>query len=365
MASKLSVGVVVIGRNEGERLVRCLQSLSGRAANVVYVDSGSEDGSPERARQIGAVVHELDPSTPFSAARGRNEGFARLVAIDPRIDAVQFVDGDCEVDPGWLDAAAAELDSSPELGIVCGRLRERFPDRTVYNRLCDMEWNGPVGAISRCGGIFMIRAKAFAQVGGFSADLIAGEEGDLCTRVAGQGWRIFRLDRLMAWHDAAMERFGQWWKRSVRAGHAYAEGAVRTGDAPHRPNVREVRRALGWGFVAPMVALLGVALVPLFPPAAVLTLLVALALGLVTVRTYLHRRRRNDPARHAMLYAFFCTLGKLPEAVGVASYWLNRLRGRRVTIIEHKITKSNSQTVAPSAPSATPPPAPESSGGPA
>ena len=39
------LGAVVIGRNEGARLERCLDSLQGTVACIVYADSGSEDGS--------------------------------------------------------------------------------------------------------------------------------------------------------------------------------------------------------------------------------------------------------------------------------------------------------------------------------
>ena len=41
---KPSVDAVVIGRNEGARLIACLDSLQGQVRRVVYVDSGSTDG---------------------------------------------------------------------------------------------------------------------------------------------------------------------------------------------------------------------------------------------------------------------------------------------------------------------------------
>ena len=66
------VAVVAIGRNEGERLRACLHSVLDVAALVVYVDSGSSDGSAQRARAHCAEVVELDPARPFSAARARN-----------------------------------------------------------------------------------------------------------------------------------------------------------------------------------------------------------------------------------------------------------------------------------------------------
>ncbi|HKS16666.1 MAG TPA: glycosyltransferase family A protein, partial [Planctomycetota bacterium] len=112
------VGVVVIGRNEGDRLKRCLRSVSGDGAHVVYVDSGSTDGSVAAAREAGADVVELDLSTPFTAGRARNAGFDRLREAVPDLETVQFVDGDCELTAGWLKLGAGELDRRSEAAIV-------------------------------------------------------------------------------------------------------------------------------------------------------------------------------------------------------------------------------------------------------
>src|ERR1700738_3404233 len=88
------VGVVVIGRNEGDRLRRCLESVRGTADRVVYVDSGSSDNSVAMSRGLGATVVELDLRIPFTAARARNEGFDRLLGEQPALRYVFFVDGD-------------------------------------------------------------------------------------------------------------------------------------------------------------------------------------------------------------------------------------------------------------------------------
>jgi len=155
-----SFGVVVIGRNEGERLARCLASVVTVAAKVIYVDSGSSDGSVDLARRLGASVVELDMSVPFTAARARNEGVARLRDLEPEIAYIQFVDGDCEVVKEWLKQAVDFLDQHADVAVVCGRLRERFPDRSIYNMMCDIEWDTPVGETAACGGIAMMRAGA-------------------------------------------------------------------------------------------------------------------------------------------------------------------------------------------------------------
>jgi len=164
----MGMGVVVIGRNEGLRLERCLTSLVGSAQKVVYVDSGSTDDSLQTALRLGVDVVELDMTIPFTAARARNEGFACLKRSLPQMSYVQFVDGDCEVVGGWLPRAQAFLDKHPDVAVVCGRRRERFPQHSVYNLLCDFEWDTPVGEAKACGGDALMRADAFAEASGVS-----------------------------------------------------------------------------------------------------------------------------------------------------------------------------------------------------
>lgn len=179
----MKVGLVAIGRNEGERLKRCLRSAKPQVEALVYVDSGSTDDSVAFARSLGVHVVELDTSVPFTAGRARNEGAKRLREAMPDVQFVQFVDGDCELDSAWIGRALAELAARPRAAIVCGRRRERFPEASVYNRLCDIEWATPIGQAAACGGDFMVRLGAFEQMNGFSPDLIAGEEPDLCFRL--------------------------------------------------------------------------------------------------------------------------------------------------------------------------------------
>src|SRR5581483_10687595 len=170
------VGVVIIGRNEGRRLARCLSSLHHETDVMVYVDSGSTDGSPDLAQRHGAEVVACDPKLPFTAARARNLGFAHLVQHHPEIRFVQFVDGDCEVSLGWLAQAAATLAGDPKLAAVFGRRRERFPRASIYNRLCDIEWNTPVGLDAGLGGDAQIRVEALKAVGGYNPSIIAAED---------------------------------------------------------------------------------------------------------------------------------------------------------------------------------------------
>lgn len=323
-------GVVAIGRNEGDRLRACLASVQGAAGAIIYVDSGSTDGSVEAARAAGAEVVELDLATPFTAARARNEGLRRLREADPAAEFVQLLDGDCEVVQGWTDRALAALRSDPGLAVACGRRRERHPGASIYNRLCDLEWDTPVGPAKACGGDAMMRIAALEQVGGYDPSLIAGEEPELCVRLRAAGWRVERLGVEMTRHDAAMTRFGQWWRRNVRAGHAFAEGSAIHGRPPERHWVREARSNWVWGLGVPSLAVLGVW------PTSGLSLGLLGAYLLPGWRAARHRRRSGASAADARLFAFFCMLGKLPQAQGQLRYWARRLSGRRGQLIEYK-----------------------------
>lgn len=319
------VAAVAIGRNEGDRLTRCLVSLKDQGLSpVIYVDSGSTDGSVEAARRLGAEVVELDLSVPFTAARARNEGAARAAEVAPDTAYIQFVDGDCELADGWISAALETFSGVNDLAVVCGRRRERFPEASLWNRMIDAEWDTAVGVARACGGDALIARAAFDAVGGYREDLIAGEEPEMCFRMREAGWTIRRIDAEMTLHDAAMTKVGQWWQRARRAGHAYAEGAALHGASPERYNVAETRRALLWGAGLPAAGLLGALfLTPWF------LLLPVAALAAQIVRLIV---LRGEGATRAV----FLTLGKLPEAQGILGYWAGRLTGRRRGLIEYK-----------------------------
>jgi GT2 family glycosyltransferase len=333
------LGVVAIGRNEGERLRRCLESVRRQCAAVVYVDSGSQDGSVELARSLDVEVVELDLSIPFTAARARNEGFARLLELRPDLEFVQFVDGDCEIVPGWIDAARKALHERSDVAVVCGRRRERFRNATVYNRLCDMEWNTPIGETEACGGDALMRVGAFEGVSGFDARLIAGEEPDLCRRLRARGHVILRVDADMTLHDAAMTRVGQWWRRSMRAGYVAAEAIARQGASASPIHRRSIRGAVIWVAVFPALILAGMIVGAMREsPGTVLTVAGA-ALLLVcaqTARIAIRRDSAGENSTDAALYGASCFAGKLPEAFGMLHYVRQRRARSTPRLIEYK-----------------------------
>jgi GT2 family glycosyltransferase len=331
MQGSESTGVVIIGRNEGDRLVRCLSSIKLTSHSIVYVDSGSTDGSVEAAEQKKAFVVRLDLTRPFTAGRARNEGFAALRALCPKIQYVQFVDGDCELIEGWIDAAQLFLESHKNAAVVCGRRRERNPDLSIYNRFCDIEWDTPIGEALSCGGDSLIRAGAFAAVGGFREELVAGEEPELCLRLRAAGWKIWRLDHEMTLHDAAMTRFSQWWRRTIRSGFGCAEVFwLHRASTVSVPKIygKETASAIIWGAIIPLAMAVGSFIRPYLLGLAAIYPLQVCRIGV----------RRGPTNPESWTYALFMVVGKFAAFYGILKYWWRRSTGRGTDLIEYKRT---------------------------
>jgi GT2 family glycosyltransferase len=334
MTRSEDTGIVAIGRNEGERLRHCLESSVPQARHVVYVDSGSTDGSLEMARELGATVVELDKAQPFTAARARNAGFEALEAQAARrgtpLQCVQFVDGDCELEFDWMGRAREAMDSETDVVVVCGRRAERYPEHSVYNLLCDMEWDTPIGEALECGGDALMRVDAFRGVGGFSPDLIAGEEPELCGRLRQAGGRVLRIDAPMTLHDARIDSLSQWWTRNVRDGHARAESAAGQDPDVAKRAARFSGSVMFWGLILPL------AIGTSFVLAPVTGLLLLALYPLQVTRIALGRPAPRFSDADQWRYAVACLIGKIPNMQGQLRFWLGRITGRRSTLIEYK-----------------------------
>jgi len=324
------VSVVVIGRNEGGRLVRCLDTIQavpcrGFSLETIYVDSASSDGSPDLARALGAEVLCLAGGRQ-SAARARNAGWRAA-----RGDCVLFLDGDTLLDPGFI-AAALDALHDPKVGVVWGHRREIHPEHSFYNRVLDLDWIYPAGPSAFCGGDALMRRAVLDETGGFDDSLIAGEEPELCHRIRAAGWRIEHIDAPMTRHDLAITRLADYWRRAVRTGHAYAEIATRFRHSDDPLWLTDARRNLRHGgliWLAPLLGLLALS----HPP--VLIGLFALATALLW-RTARRIAWKSPDPKTRWAYALHSHLQQLPIFEGQIRYHLDRLRGRRRSLIEYK-----------------------------
>lgn len=316
------IGIVVIGRNEGSRLVKCLYSVLKAKVPVVYVDSQSSDNSVSEAETLDVITITLDTSKPINAARARNEGFIKLIQDYPDIQYVHFIDADCELADNWLSNAIAVLDKQEQTAVVCGRLHEKYRNQSIYMRLCDMDWYRKPGLIEACGGIATYRRSVFEQLNGFNETLIAGEEPELCKRIRKNGWNILCLAEDMGTHDSAMVYFSQWWRRCVKVGFGYANGIEWNGWA------RQYKSTIVWGGCIPLTILLNLLWTNY-------SLLLFILYPIQVLRVIL--KNENLSAYDNIIYSIFCILAKFPQMQGVLEYYLSKIINHKQVIIEYKI----------------------------
>lgn len=334
------LSVVIIGRNEGERLERCIlstQAIQGwQPAEILYVDSGSTDGSLDLAARLGATVLPLSPGI-YTAARARNLGWRHATS-----ELILFLDGDTILNSDFPLAALDELRKNPTNAAAWGHRREICPCVSVYVRVLDLDWVFAPGETPYCGGDVLMRRAALEAVGGFDETLIAGEEPEMCRRMRTLGWHIQHIDHPMTLHDLAITRFSQYWRRSQRAGYAFAAVSARfrdTSDPMWSADARRNRlRGLFW-LLTPILALAAsVALLSLLPLAIWLLFLFAVA-----ARTAWQSRWKSAPWSTLLLYGLHSHLQQVPIFFGQLQFLFNRNKA----LMEYKDVTSLPETPTP------------------
>ncbi len=327
------ISAVIIGRNEGQRLLRCLESVAamdspGGSVEIIYVDTASVDGSAERARDFGAKVISVNPVRPCAAV-GRNAGWRAA-----RADIILFLDGDTMLVSSFI-ASAMDQFEDPKTAVVFGDRREVNTRGSLYNRVLDLDWNGKPGAVEFCGGDALIRRDVLELVGGYDERLIAAEDTELCARIRALGYSIIHIDRRMATHDLAITRFSQYWRRAVRTGYAYAEVSERfhPGDSPNW--YRQARRNRVQGAV--MLAIVaGAPLLSVGLWSAIPTVCAAALIAALSVRTAMRTRWKGADLKTRLLHGLHSHLMQIPMFTGQIRYLRNRLLGRTEHLIEYK-----------------------------
>ena len=327
-----TLGLVVIGRNEAARLPNCFASMPS-GVPIVYVDSGSHDSSCQIAKKFGVPTVELSGDIPFSAARARNAGFDAISDANPNVQFVFFIDGDCVLDAQFLSYALPTLESRRDCAIVVGAVVEEAAGENVFGLLADLEWSNPrAGEIvdfDLLGGIMLIRAKDFVAIGGFDPAFIAGEDSELGIRLHLRGRRTLRIEKTMARHAMDMKNFGQWWRRSVRAGQALAHRNAVHGRSGLADSRSAVKSTLAYGVGIPLLTvagLLGWGLVGLVPLAGY---------GFLAWRFFRYYRDKGASRKAAITGAKFGVLAKFANAAGLIRFHLQRAKGRFL-IVEYK-----------------------------
>ena len=328
-----ALSIVIIGRNEGERLTRCLQSVDlmrgvDGKAELIYVDSASTDESPEAAGNFGADVIVLHGGIQ-TAARARNAGWERASA-----PYILFLDGDTILNPHFVQTALKVLESNQSIAAVWGHRRELYPERSIYNRVLDLDWIYPAGDTDFCGGDVLMRRSVLVEAEGYDPGLPAGEEPELCRRLRARGYRIVHIDAPMTRHDLDMTRFSQYWRRAMRAGYAYAEVSNRFRGSADPMWSQESRRNLRSGCF--WIASLAVSFLLLAFRSLWILPWFALLVALPTRSAWKARWRAPGQKSLLMLYGLHSQFQQIPILVGQLRYFRDRHSGKRRTQIQYK-----------------------------
>jgi len=321
-----NLGIVVVGRNEGERLRGCFSSLLKHSYPIVYVDSMSNDGSVEYAKSIDVDVVLLDNSKPLNASRARNSGFEFLYRNNPQLQYIHFIDGDCEIDRKWPEYVIELLERNSKYAVVFGILDEKYRNSNIYTRLCDIEWKKNTGEQKNVGGlgIATIRVEAFKEAGGFDESLIAGADPELYLRIRKNKWIVYCADVNMGLHDCAMYQFKQWWMRCMKSGYAYMDGTKWGGYHLQK------RSTLIWGVLIPTL------IIALSIKISLVILLCFAIYPIQVMRTYHKVNISNVSRNDKLLYAAACILAKFPQTLGMGKWIINKIFQQQPKIIEYK-----------------------------
>jgi len=327
------ISVVIIGRNEGQRLQRCLESVRAIETNaldaeIIYVDSGSKDNSMHLAHWMGAQVIALSEGR-CSAALARNHGWRAAKG-----EWILFLDGDTIVHPNFPERALAAARAG-KTGVVWGHRRELYPEANFYHRVLDLDWVYAPGISEFCGGDALMLREALEKVQGFNDQLIAGEEPELCSRLRAKGYEVLHIDVPMTKHDLAINSFSQYWKRATRAGYAYAKLAWETRNTAVPMWTSETwRNALRVAvLVSILIGSLGIAILLQKWAFALLPIVV---FSLLVVRSAIKASWKSSNLLTLLCYGIHSHMQQIPILFGQFSFWADMATTRRRELIEYK-----------------------------
>jgi cellulose synthase/poly-beta-1,6-N-acetylglucosamine synthase-like glycosyltransferase len=195
----MRLSVVVPVKNRAVLLDQCLrsllhaQSLHGNA-EIVVVDNGSTDGSPQVATRYAPNV-QLVYSTATVVGGVRNAG-----AIAPDADAFVFVDCDCEVRESFLSEVELAFEDSGAAAVGCEVIS---PSDGHWTEVVSDQLHRPGGDGFRSyinSACFAVRADPFRQVGGFDEFMTSSEDVDICRKLLAHGHSLYQSESLAVVH---------------------------------------------------------------------------------------------------------------------------------------------------------------------
>lgn len=323
------VSIVIIGRNEGDRLIQCIESVKNldypsNKKEIIYVDSRSSDRSVENAEALGVEKVYIIEQEKTCAAIGRNLGLKHAEG-----ELVLFLDGDTQISKDFLNRAIPHFEND-EVAVVFGKRTEIYPE-SIFIRLCGSDWSQRTpGYTDTAAGDVLMKAKVIREIGGYM-EIIAGEDPEMSNRVINAGHKILFLDIDMVKHDLAMHSFSQYWKHSIRSGFAYAVVADLTKErsTPLWVDERKKIELLGALYItAPLLGIICSFILGTVTPFLIFTLMGVMILG----RSFIKNRKKGLGTGFNMIYTIHSHLLKIPLFIGLLTYMFNKNK----SLIEYK-----------------------------
>jgi GT2 family glycosyltransferase len=260
------ISIVIKTYNEEAKIARAIESalrageLLQRPVEVVIADSLSTDRTAEIAAAYPVRIVQFLHAEERGCGAGVELGFQHA-----RGCYIYFLDGDMELDAGFVVAALARIEQQPRLAGIGGIIE----DTRIANDVDRIRVNNQaVSAVGPCrwlegGGLY--RRSAIVEAGGYAANrnLKGYEEAELGMRLRAAGWQLERLPGLAARHTGHEAGTWELMKRHWRSGRAMSGGVL-------------LRSALGRPW-------LGEACRMLLHPLAVIAWWLLLAAGLIAV----------------------------------------------------------------------------------
>ena len=254
------ISVLIPVKDGGEDLRRCLAGIASQQVEdeveIVVVDSGSTDGSVDRARSAGARVHRISPSQ-FNHGATRN-----LLADISRGDTLVFTSQDAYAPKEtWLSTLTAPFAGKEAPAGTYGRQVAHFeatpPERFfldfLYGERPRTQRAGAPGELSMQTTLFSnvnsaIRREVF-EAHRFVEDIIMSEDQEWSRRVLLAGHTLGYVPEAAVRHShpyTMPQAFRRFFDSGVSADRAYLAGARPSADVLRRESVRYAREEVRW-----------------------------------------------------------------------------------------------------------------------
>ncbi len=224
------ISFIVIGRNEGENLIKCFESILAtvlfnriKEYEIIYVDSDSSDNSIEIVKQF-KQVRIFKITGVYNAAIGRNIGYK-----ESKGNILFFIDGDMELFPEFL---ANVIDENLQLryDFVSGQLQDylcgnkrNYLNNSIHHS--DRAQKDKFHAVT--GGIFLIKRNIWELVNGMNNKYVEGEDFDLGLRLSKKDIFLLRRKELIAKHYTVDYRISKiMWKKLLDCSQFYSRGLL-------------------------------------------------------------------------------------------------------------------------------------------